>query len=106
LIKNSLGKNILLKEVADIKIGPASNMIKRENNSRRIDVEANLNTRDLSEISSEIRKIISNIYLPTEYHVEFLGEFKEQQKAQSQILFAGLFSTLAIFLLLQLLFNS
>ena len=101
------GGRVRLDQVADVRIRPTSNVIERENMSRRIDVSANVSGRDLGAVSDEINDVIDDdLTFPLGYHAKLLGEFTERQAAQRRMLLFGIGSGLAIFLLLQVSFRS
>ena len=51
LIDTPTGKRVRLNEVADVQIMPTPNVIKREGGSRRIDVQAGVEGRDLGAVA-------------------------------------------------------
>lgn len=100
------GAKVQLKEVADITIAPVPNAINRENVARRINVEAEVEGRDLGSAVSEVEQILNEIDYPLEYHAELLGEYAERQAASSRILYAGMAAVLVIFFLLRVSLGS
>jgi len=100
------GVRVQLKEVADISIQPVPNTINRENVSRRINIEAEVEGRDLGSAVADVEQALSEIEYPLEYHAELLGEYAESQKATSRILYAGIAAVLVIFFLLRVSLGS
>ena len=100
------GIKVQLKEVADVTIRPVPNAINRENVSRRINVEADVEGRDLGSTVADVEQALAEIEFPLEYHAELLGEFAESQKATSRILYAGIAAILVIFFLLRVSLGS
>ena len=100
------GGQISLRDVADIRIVPSPNVIHHEGASRSIDVAAGVQGRDLGAVASDIQKRLASIKLPLGYHAEFLGEYKERQNAQHDMLLYGIAAAIGIFLLLQASFRS
>ena len=49
--RHAYGGRVRLEEVADVDLVPTPNKIKRENNSRRIDVDGNVKGRDLGSVA-------------------------------------------------------
>lgn len=95
------GRQVRLADVADVRVSPNPNSITRENDSRRIDVDANVSGRDLGSVVSSIKKRLERTDLPLGYHTEVLGEFAERQSAQGRLLlFAGA-ALIGVFLLLR-----
>jgi CzcA family heavy metal efflux pump len=106
LIDTPTGKYVRLKDVADIKVLPSPNIIKREAGSRRLDVQANVKGDDLAKVAQEVQRRIQKVQLPLGYSAVLQGEYVELRAAQNRLtLFAGL-AVLGVFLLLQLSFRS
>ena len=95
-----------LGDVAEVRIVPTPNVIKREAVSRRIDVTANVGDRDLGSVVADGQKRLQEVELPAGLPAELLGESAEREAAQSRLLLYGLAAAIAIFLLLQVAFGS
>lgn len=106
LISTPNGGTVRLGDVANVSILPTSNLIDRENNSRRIDVGLNISGRDLSAVVSDVQQRLSAIDFPLEYHAELLGEYQERQAAQRNLFLLGIAAAIGVFLLLQAAFGS
>jgi CzcA family heavy metal efflux pump len=100
------GSRVRLAQVADVRLAPTPNAIERELQSRRIDVGANVDGRDLGSVVSEIEDSLRAVEFPREYHAEVLGESTELNAAQDRLLLFGLAAVIAILLLLQAAFGS
>ena len=100
------GGRVRLSDVADVRIGAVPNVIAREDQSRKIDVSANVKGRDLGSVARDVEATVGNIEFPLGYHAEVLGEFKEREAAQSKLLLAGSVAVIAIFFLLYTSFNN
>jgi CzcA family heavy metal efflux pump len=100
------GEKVQLKEVADISIQPVPNTIRHEGVSRRIDVEADVEGRDLGSVVADVEQTLAEIDFPLEYHAELLGEFAESQAASSRLVYAGIAAVLVIFFLLRVSLGS
>jgi CzcA family heavy metal efflux pump len=100
------GKQIPLEQVADVRIAPTPNAIERVNQSRRIDVGANVEGGDLGSAVSAVEERIAAVNLPREYHMEVIGESSELAAAQKNLLIYGIAVALAILFLLQASFGS
>jgi CzcA family heavy metal efflux pump len=100
------GGRVRLSDVADVRIGGVPNVIAREDQSRKIDVSANVKDRDLGSVAADVEAAVANIEFPLGYHAEVLGEFKEREAAQSRLLLAGSIAVIAIFFLLYTSFNN
>jgi Cu/Ag efflux pump CusA len=100
LIDTPSGEKIAVREVADVRIAEVPNGIKHENQSRRIDVDANVSGRGLSDVVADIEARIGEIELPTGYSFELLGEDKERKSAEKQLAAFGLYSMIGVFFIL------
>jgi len=100
LIDTPGGGHVHLSDVADISIAPAQSVIYRENDSRRIDVSANVEGRDIGSVAADIDAALKNIEFPLGYHTEVLGEFAERQAAQNRLLIFAIAAAFGVFLIL------
>ncbi len=101
LIDTPAGPQVPLERVARIAYGKGSNTINRENVSRRIVIQSNVQGRDLGTFIEEIRKAVSErVSLPEGYYVVYGGQFEAQQEAMRELLLQGSLVIVAIFLLL------
>jgi CzcA family heavy metal efflux pump len=106
LIDTPTGARVRLVDVADIRIAPSPNVIKREGGSRRIDVQANVTGRDLESVAQDVQTRLDKIDFPIGYRAVLQGEYVELKAARTRILLFSSFALIAILLLLQLTFRS
>ena len=106
LIDTPYGGRVRLSEIADIEIVPTPNVVKRENNSRRIDVEGNVRGRDLGSVAEEVEDRIEALQFPVGYYPEVLGEYEAREKAQENLLLTSIFAAIGIFLILHVSFRN
>jgi CzcA family heavy metal efflux pump len=102
LIKTPSGDYVTLEEVARVDIVSVPNSINHENMARRINVEADIEGRDLGSVVAEVEEVLGSIEYPIGYYSEMLGEYSERQESQNRLLLAGIAATLVIFFLLRL----
>jgi Cu/Ag efflux pump CusA len=105
-IDTPAGVPVRLGDVAKVSIQPVPNLIERENDSRRIDVVANVRGRDLGSVVKDVNRALAGVALPRGYHAELLGEYRERQEAQERLFAVAIIAGLAILLLLQTSFGS
>jgi CzcA family heavy metal efflux pump len=105
-IDTPAGGTVRLADVADVRVKPALNIIKRENNERRIDVRAGVAGRSLSEVVHDVKSNLEKVDMPPGYRAEVLGEAQETTEAQHQLLLFGIAAAIGIFLLLLAAFGS
>jgi CzcA family heavy metal efflux pump len=80
--------------------------ITRENLKSVSIVTARLNGRDLGGAMKDIQRMIEkDIYLPQGYHIEYGGEYADQQKSFNELLLILILSSLLVFALMLFLFK-
>ena len=76
-------------------------VIRREHVTRRIAVEGSVEGRDLGSAVSELRdKIAKSVTLPSNYYVDFGGQFEQQQRALGSLAVAVAIAVGLVFILL------
>jgi CzcA family heavy metal efflux pump len=106
LIDTPYGGRVRLADVADVQVVPTPNKIRRENMSRRLDVHANVKGRDLGSVAQDVQQRLEKINFPIGYHPHLLGEYKERQAAQKNLLIAAVAVAIAIFVALHATFRN
>jgi multidrug efflux pump subunit AcrB len=110
-IKNQLvflpdGKLKPLTTLSSIRLKEGIAEINRDNLKSVSIVTARLNNRDLGSAMKEIQKIVdSKIFLPQGYHIEYGGEYVDQQKSFNELLLILILSSLLVFALMLFLFK-
>jgi CzcA family heavy metal efflux pump len=105
-VQTPRGDLIPLEAVADVRIGPAPNSIKREGASRRIDVGFHVKGRALGDVVTDAKAALAKVEFPTGFHPEVLGEYAEREAASARINTLGLLSVIGIVLILFTAFGS
>jgi Cu/Ag efflux pump CusA len=106
LIDTPSGERIRLSDVASVTIEPSPNSIDREDGSRHLDILADVDGVDIGTVGEELQDQLEAHDFPRGYHVELLGEFEEQQAAQTRLFTIGAISLAVIFLLLSVSLGS
>ncbi|HEV8716997.1 MAG TPA: efflux RND transporter permease subunit, partial [Candidatus Binatia bacterium] len=106
LIDTPGGGHVQLQNVADVRIAPTPNVITHENLKRRLDVRANVRGRDLGSVVADVERRLKGVKFPNEYYPELVGEYKERQAAQRQLLLASVIAMIGILLILQASFGN
>ena len=106
LIDTASGGKVPLKEIASVAIKPTPGHIQHEKTARRIDVEANVQGRDLGAVIDDVKGALASTEFPQGYHPEMLGEYQERQAAQDRLLLFAIAAAIGVFLLLQAAFGS
>ena len=105
-IDTPAGGHVRLGDVAKVAVKPTPNLVERDNNSRRIDVGANVRGRDLGSVAREVDRSVKAIQFPRGYDATVLGEYQERQAAQRRLMVFAIGAAIAILLLLQAAFGS
>jgi CzcA family heavy metal efflux pump len=100
------GKLKPLKTLATFRLSEGIAEINRDNLKSVSIVTARLNNRDLGSAIKEIQKIIaSKVFLPQGYHIEYGGEYADQQKSFNELLMILILSSLLVFALMLFIFK-
>lgn len=101
LIVDAGDTKVPLGQIADVVSSVGPNTINRENVERKVVVSANVAGRDLRGVVTDMRRIIEEqIELPEDYHIQYGGQFENEENASRTILIASLFAIMVIFMLL------
>src|SRR5688572_11692058 len=106
LIDTPAGGHVRLEEVADVRMRPTPNVIKREDASRRIDVGANVRGRELGAVAADVERLLADVEFAREYHAEVVGEYAERQAADQRLLGFAAAAAIGLFLLLNIALRS
>jgi CzcA family heavy metal efflux pump len=105
LISTPKGEAVSLNEVANVSILPTPNLISREQNSRRIDVDVDIENRNLEEVATDVQDLVQSFNFPLGYHAQVIGEYQERQAAAARLFSAALIAGVLVLLLLQAAFR-
>jgi Cu/Ag efflux pump CusA len=100
------GQRVRMGDVAQVRVLPAANEVRRENDSRRIDVGADVRGRALGDVARDVQARLNAVPLPLGYHAELLGEYAERQAAQGTLFTFAIAAALGIFFLLAASFGN
>ena len=107
LIVDAGDSKVPLGQIADVVSSVGPNTINRENVERKVVVSANVAGRDLRSVVTDMRRIIEEqVELPEDYHIEYGGQFENEENASRTLLIASLFAIMVIYLLLYNQFRS
>ena len=107
MIVDAKGTKVTLGQIADVVSSVGPNTINRENVERKVVVSANVAGRDLRGVVTDIRRIVEEqVELPEDYHVEYGGQFENEEAASRTLLIASLFAIMVVYLLLYNQFRS
>ncbi|MFD1550767.1 AcrB/AcrD/AcrF family protein [Putridiphycobacter roseus] len=100
------GALVPLTTLANIVLKKGVAQMNRENQKSMGVITARLNNRDLGSTLNELRKNIQNqLNLPTGYHIEYGGEYQQQQQAFKELLTILISAFLLVFIVILFLFK-
>jgi heavy-metal exporter, HME family len=101
LIDTPTGR-IPLSKITTIEDSDGPNQISRDDGKRRIVLSGNAQGRALSEVVSDIRKLVNETKLPEGYFVTLGGQFQAQEEASRLV---GLLSIVSLILMFAVLYS-
>jgi Cu/Ag efflux pump CusA len=107
LVDTPGGRQVRLRDVATVRMGPSPAVIRHEDVSRYIDVAADVSGRRLGAVTEDVRSKLRSLEYPLEYHAEVLdSSVVGAGGVDGRVLWLGLAALLAAFLLMQALTRS
>jgi Cu/Ag efflux pump CusA len=107
LIDTPGGRQVRLRDVATVRIGPSPAVIRHEDVSRYVDVTADVSGRRLGAVTKDVRSRLRSLSYPLEYDAVVLGGHVQRGGGvDGRVLGLGLAALLATFLLMQALTRS
>ncbi len=106
-VMTASGASIPLSQLADIRTVEGATMIQSENGLLRGTVLLNVRGRDVGSFVDEAKTTIrDSVQLPAGYYIAWSGQYENQQRAKSRLLFVVPIVVLVIFGLLYLTYHS
>jgi CzcA family heavy metal efflux pump len=106
-IDTPAGQVVKLTDVAAVTVKPSPNVVKHEDVTRKIDIEAEPKEGgDLGAINRAVEAALDKVELPAGYHTQMLGEFQERQAANKRLHSLAIVAALGIFFLLHASYGS
>ncbi|MBB6236425.1 CzcA family heavy metal efflux pump [Pedobacter sp. AK013] len=100
------GKAVPINQMAEVVLKSGNAEVERENLQTIGVVTARLDNRDLGSVMKDLQKTINNkVNLPSGYHIEYGGAYKEQQQSFSELLTILIASSLLVFSVILFLFK-
>ena len=107
LVPTPHGELVPLSRIAQVVVDEGPAQISRENNQRRIVVEANIRGRDLGGFMDEAQKTIrERVSLPSGYYLEWGGQFEHLEEATQRLSLIVPVTLLLIIGMLSLIFGT
>lgn len=100
------GQAIPITNLVTISVQKGVAEIERENLQMMSVVTGRLDNRDLGSVMQEIQtKVTQEVHLPTGYHIEYAGAYKDQQQSFKELLMILIASSLLVFGVILFLFR-
>ncbi len=100
------GGHARLGDVAQVRVVPASSVIRHDAVKRYLDVAADVEGRDLAAVAGDITHRLGQLHFPLEYHAEVLGEYGLWQAVRRRLLTIAIAAAIGVFFLVQAAFGS
>jgi HAE1 family hydrophobic/amphiphilic exporter-1 len=106
-LTTSTGGMIPLSEVVDFKQTTGPNKIRRENQTRQVQVTSQITGSDLGKITGMIKeRIKQEMVLPSNYDIVFSGNAKEMQEAFSALALALLMAIVLVYIVIAIQYEN
>ncbi|MBF0254652.1 MAG: efflux RND transporter permease subunit, partial [Candidatus Omnitrophica bacterium] len=106
LMHSPLGINVPLSEMVTFHSGYGPSEIRRVSQERTIQVLAKVFERPMSEINTDVEKVISELDVPAGYQVELAGESLEVQESFNSLKLAMTLSIVLVYMIMAAQFES
>ncbi|WP_018084625.1 efflux RND transporter permease subunit [Desulfurispora thermophila] len=106
MLNTPTGAKVAVGEVADISVQDAPQTIMRYNQSRLLNVEAEIAGRPLGDVNRDVQALMKGIKLPPGYTYEISGEAQEMQESFGNLFLALLLSVVLVYMVMAFLFES
>jgi CzcA family heavy metal efflux pump len=106
MIETPVGAPVRLRNVADVRVAPAPNEIKRENGQRRIDVQLNVKGSDLGTVARAVEAAVAEVPFAQGYHPQVMGEYVALKESRERLWTVGLLCLAGILVLVWMEFRS
>jgi len=100
------GAAVPIQSLAKVDLQSGNAEVERENLQTIGAITARLDNRDLGSVMKDIQSVVgSKVNLPSGYHIEYGGAYKEQQQSFSELLTILIASSLLVFSVILFLFR-
>jgi cobalt-zinc-cadmium resistance protein CzcA len=101
------GERVSLAQVTKVQVKDGAYDIYRNNNSRYVSIRFEVRDRDLgSTVRDAIAQINQKVQLPRGYHLEWVGEYESELRAEARLMVIIPITILLIFIILYTMFRS
>jgi HAE1 family hydrophobic/amphiphilic exporter-1 len=105
-ITNSIGDQISLRNVIDVRPRRGPVRIERRDKERVLNITADYAERDMGAVMADIRDGLQTIPVPRDFTINFTGDYEEQQKAFRELLTSIILAILLVYMIMAMLYES
>lgn len=105
-ITNSLGEQISLRNVIDVRARRGPVRIERRDKERVLNITADYADRDMGAVMADIREGLQTIPIPRDFTINFTGDYEEQRKAFRELLTSIILAILLVYMIMAMLYES
>jgi len=105
-VLNSRAEPVILRNVVNTNPREGPVRIERKNQERIITINANFAGRDMGSVINDIWKQVHTLPWPKDFVVQFGGDYEQQQKAFSELMFAFLLALFLVYMVMAGQFES
>jgi len=106
IIDTPTGGHVRLGDVADVSVAPSLSVIRHEDVSRYIDVDANVSGRSVGSVAANVKTALKGIQFPLQHRAVVLRDYAKSESERRGFIALALAAAIGIFLLLQAAFRS
>jgi len=101
------GERVSLAQLCDVQTLDGASEIYREENSRYVAIKYSVRGRDLgSTVEEAMKKVQSEVKLPTGYHLDWAGEYESQKRSSKRLMIVLPITLFGIFIILYTMFQT
>jgi HAE1 family hydrophobic/amphiphilic exporter-1 len=103
---NSQFGQVLLKDIAEIKMGRAPTVIEHKNTQRVATITANVVGQSLGKVAMKVKNIVDKIEKPAGFNVKISGAYEEMIKSYRDLAFAVVIAIILVYMVMAAQFES
>lgn len=100
MIPTPMGFSVPLEEVSEIIFAEGPSSISRKDQSRVATITGDISGRDLASISTDIKKSLEDVILPSGYTIEFGGSNQEMVEAFTSLILALILAIILVYMVM------
>ena len=101
------GERVSLAQLTDVKTEDGAEEVYREAGERYVAIKYSVRNRDLgSTVEEAIRKVNSQVKLPSGYRIDWAGEYESQKRSSHRLMVVLPITLIVIFVILYMMFHS